>query len=78
LDLYAVITELDWKTWGFSVYPDDYDEQANPFEHQMKCILLEGIMPLASMYFAGFFSARGIAHQACCQPDTDSVCLIGI
>jgi hypothetical protein len=45
------------------VYPDDYDEQVNPFKHLYKRILLKGTIPRASMYFAGFFSARGIAHQ---------------
>jgi hypothetical protein len=58
---------------GFSVYPDDYDEQANSFEHLMKRILLEGIIPLTSTYFAGFFLAHGVAHHVYCQHYTDFV-----
>jgi hypothetical protein len=67
LDLNATITEFDLKTWGFFVYPDDYDEQANPFEFLMKYVLLEGIIPLVMAYVANFFLAHGVAQQVYCQ-----------
>jgi hypothetical protein len=56
LDLNTIITDFDLKTWGFLVYPGDYDEQANPFEFLIRCVLLEDIIPLAAVHFASFFS----------------------
>jgi hypothetical protein len=57
---------------GFGL-SDDYNEQETPFDHLMKRILLEGIIPLVLIYFAGFFSAHGIVHQVYCQYYTDFV-----
>ncbi len=71
LDLNAVIMEFDSKTCFFFYYPDDYNKQENPFDPLMKCILLDGIIPLALTYFASFFLAHGIAHQVFCQHYTD-------
>jgi hypothetical protein len=51
LDINTTIAEFDLKTWGFLVYPNDYDEQTNPFELLMKHIFHEGIIPLATSYF---------------------------
>jgi hypothetical protein len=62
LDLNAIITDFDLKTWGFLVYPGDYDEQANPFKFLIRCVLLKGIIPLAS-----FFSAYGVVQHVYCQ-----------
>jgi hypothetical protein len=65
--------ELDLKSWDFLVYPGDYDEQENTFDHLIMHILLEGIIPLTSTYFVGFFLAHGIAHRVYCQCHTDFV-----
>jgi hypothetical protein len=67
LDLDAIITKFYWKTWGFLAYPEDYDEQTNPFDLLMKSVLLEGIIPLAAAHFASFFSAYGVAQHVYCQ-----------
>ena len=67
MDLNAIIPEFDLKTWGFLVYPDDYDEQANPFDFPMKRVLLDIIIPLTSAYFASFFSAYGFTQHVYCQ-----------
>ncbi len=67
LDLNATISEFDLKTWGFLVYPDDYDEQANPFELLMKHVLHKGIIPLVMSYFQSFFATPGPAQQVYCH-----------
>jgi hypothetical protein len=67
LDINATIAEFDLKTWAFLVYLDDYDEQANLFELLMKCILHEGIIPLAMSYFQSFFMTPGPAQQVYCH-----------
>jgi hypothetical protein len=73
MDLNTVITEFDLKTLGFLVYPDDYDEQANPFDFPMKRVLLDIIIPLTSAYFASFFSAYGFTQHVYCQCYNDFV-----
>jgi hypothetical protein len=67
LDFNATITSFDLKTWGFLVYPDNYNKEANPFELLMKCILHKGIIPLAMSYFQSFFMTPGPAQQVYCH-----------
>ncbi len=67
LDIKATIAECDLKSWGFLVYPDDYDEETNPFELLMKRISHEGIVPLATSYFQSFFATPGPAQQVYCH-----------
>jgi hypothetical protein len=67
LDINTTIAEFDLKTWGILVYPDDYNEETNPFELLMKCILHEGIIPLAMSYFQSLFATPGPAQQVYCH-----------
>jgi hypothetical protein len=67
LDINATIAEFALKTWGFLVYPDDYDEETNPFELLMKRILHEGIIPVATSYFQSFFVTPGPIQQVYCH-----------
>jgi hypothetical protein len=67
LDINATIAEFDLKTWGFLVYPDDYDEQANPLELLMKRVPQEGIIPLATFYFQSFYVTPDPKQQVYCH-----------
>ncbi len=67
LDINTTIAVFDLKTWGFLVYPDDYDEETNPFELLMKRIFHESIIPLATSYFQSFFVTPGPAQQVYCH-----------
>jgi hypothetical protein len=67
LDINATIAEFDLKTWGFLVYPDDYNKETNPCDLLMKCILHEGIIPLATSCFQSFFVTPGPAQQVYCH-----------
>ncbi len=67
LETNASISEFDNKTWGFLIYPEDDNAENTTFGNLMKRVLVVGILPLAEHYFQGFFSSRGLAHQAYCQ-----------
>jgi hypothetical protein len=47
LNTNAMESELDLKTWGFLIYPNDNDEGENSFDALMKQILFNSIILLA-------------------------------
>jgi hypothetical protein len=51
LDINAMASDLDLKTWGFLIYPDYNEERENSLENLMRHILFNGVMPFSWHFF---------------------------